>query len=403
MSHIVIIEDVTEIGLNLCEFAEHAGFSSRFFSRFDEATLSDLQDASHIILDLNMPGHDGLDVLEVLSKERIHVPIILCSGVAEDIIDSAVDVLQESGLVFGGKLPKPFSYEQFKDLVTGVALPALSEKSRITPRKQINLTRGDLAIAIRRNWFYPVFQPQIDVETNTVFGVECLARLNHPLFGQCGPDAFISKLVQTELIDTFTEHFIAESLCRLAKIGFPPQMRVSFNIDPNSLRKNFLANLAAHVSDHYIKASQICLEITELSAVAMSKELKSILTKLRVHGFHISLDDFGTGFSTVHELDLLPFNELKIDRSFVSHLTERSGTLTIIKHTLGLAADMKLLVIAEGVETSEQVEHLKALGCKYMQGFYYSKPLELSALESFLVNYPQQPTPAGSGVENRHD
>lgn len=387
MTRILIIEDVEEIGENLKAFAHHAGFSSHYASNFSELSLEQLSSASHIILDLNMPGHDGLDVLEELSKKHITAPVILCSGVAENIITSAIDVLHELGLVFGGRLPKPFSFEKFREVVTDASNQNVKELHSKIEARPLSLTKGDLSVAIKRGWFYPVFQPQIDIHDNSMMGVECLARLSHPLFGECKPDVFIPKLVETGQIDEFTDYFIRNVMSSLARIGFPETMRVSFNIDPNSLYKQFLTGLATFIEGHYIKPEQVCFEITELSEVELSKELKSALTKLRVHGIHLSMDDFGTGFSTIHELDQLPFDELKVDRSFVSHMENRVGSLAIIKNIIALGRDLNMVVVAEGVETQEQAESLQALGCHIMQGFYFSKPLDIGALEKAISTY----------------
>ncbi|MDB2331322.1 response regulator, partial [Alteromonas sp.] len=180
MANILIIEDVKEIGDNLSEFARLAGHSSRYAQRFADLTVSHLHEATHIILDLNMPEHDGIDILEALSEEHIEAPIILCSGMTEDIISSAIDVVNELGLSFGGALPKPFTYDQFRHTVSSAKKNNSSGANQRKERDAISLTRGDLRIAIQREWFYPVYQPQYDIINNRIMGIECLARLNHP-------------------------------------------------------------------------------------------------------------------------------------------------------------------------------------------------------------------------------
>ena len=384
MSHILIIEDIEDIGNSLCDFASVAGMPSRYYAEFSRVPVTDLDNASHIILDLNMPGLDGLDVLEELGKYKVKVPIILCSGVSDDVIESAADVLKALGLVYGGKLPKPFTYAQF---LTAIETPqiesCLQAKVSVAPEAS-TLTRSELEQAIEKNWFYSVFQPQIDVNNGRVFGVECLARLAHPSIASCGPDEFIAKLVEFDLIDVFTEKFLIQALRELQAAGYPKTKRIAFNIDPSSLCKEFLSKLCELVLESDFPASQICFEITELFEVDLTNEIKSALTKLRIHGIHVSLDDFGTGFSTIHELDQLPFSELKIDRAFVSQITNRTGTLSIVKHTIALAKELNMLVVAEGIETEEQIALLQSMDCQYMQGYYFSKPLEIDALMAFM-------------------
>lgn len=380
MTNILIIEDVQEIGENLSEFARIAGFNSHYTETYSTLSSKQLRKASHIILDLNMPELDGLDILDELKIMSIEAPIILCSGMSDDIITSAIDVMNELGLCFGGCLPKPFTFEQFTACISKASLAPSAASNSPQDISKIRLTKGDLKVALQQGWFYPVFQPQIDISDNSLMGIECLARLHHPLLGQYTPDDFITRLVETDLIDEFTTVFIRNTLKDLISIGYPRDKRISFNIDPKSLHRSLLFDLTCYLSSQHIQPEQICLEITELSALGLTKELRTLLTKIRMSGLHISMDDFGTGFSTIHELDQLPFDEVKIDREFVSKMTERAGSLAIVKNIVSLGHDLNMIVVAEGVETKEQADMLKQLNCKYMQGYLFSKPVKLDEL-----------------------
>lgn len=384
MTNILIIEDIKEIGENLAEFSRVAGFGSHYAAQYSTLSTEQIHKASHIILDLNMPEQDGLDILEELKVHNITAPVILCSGMSDDIITSAADVVNELGLCFGGTLSKPFTFEQFKTCIAAankMSPPPCAPAHNVGP---IKLTKGDLKIAMQRGWFYPVFQPQIDITDNSIMGVECLARLDHPLLGHYTPDMFIGRLVETGLIDEFTTLFIRNTLIELIRIGYPADKRISFNIDPKSLHKALLFDLTEYLASLQINPQQICLEITELSAIKLTKELRTLLTKIRMTGLHISMDDFGTGFSTIHELDQLPFDEVKVDRAFVSKITERAGSLAIVKNIVTLGNDLNMLVVAEGVETQQQADILKELHCRFMQGYFFSKPIMLDELEVIL-------------------
>lgn len=387
MALIVIFDDAVEIGEMLTSFCHSAGYKSRFYHEFNAENASDYHDATYIILDLNMPDQDGIDAIEALSLCQIRAPIILCSGIAEDIIDSTADIIVNTGLVYGGKLLKPFNYDQFLSAISNARLKSEMLHSDFTTKPAVNLTRGDLEISIKRGWFKHVYQPQVDLNTGAVVGVECLARLYHPLFGVCYPDSFIQKLVDYNLMDSFTISQLSSALEALATLAMPADIRISLNIDPCSLRKDFLDRLENIVAESSFNPSQICFEVTEMSAVALSLEVKTLLAKLRMRGFHISLDDFGTGFSTIQELDVLPFNEIKIDRSFVANMHVRKAAHIIIKHTVALANDMNVLVIAEGIETKQQAATMQELGCNYLQGYLFSRPLELDALANYLSSF----------------
>jgi EAL domain-containing protein (putative c-di-GMP-specific phosphodiesterase class I)/ActR/RegA family two-component response regulator len=385
MSKVVIFEDVKEVGELLAQFIQIAGFESFYCPSFEQVNTKILANASHVILDLNMPNFDGLDVLEHLSKIKLKANIILCSGMSPDIIDTAADVLIESGLLFGGILTKPFNLADVKTLLSLKDQQPRSTQFSSKPHQNPILSRLELILALEKNWFYPVFQPQIDVINQNFFGIECLARLNHPLHGTLSPDVFIKKLVEFELINDFTEQFIKISLSQLQKIDYPRHNRISFNIDPVSLTKTFLTKVLDILSQFDLATGQVCLEITEIAAFDTSKEIKSLLTKLRINDVHVSLDDFGTGFSTIHELDNLPFNEIKIDKSFVDKIMSRDSSASIVRCMLDLAKDLNILVIAEGVETQEQAFCLTDMGCQYMQGYLYSKPISNIALTDFFA------------------
>lgn len=384
---IVIIEDDPVIGRLLGEYAETAGFQSEYFQDFDSVSKKSLLQAKVVILDLKLPDFDGLDILEEFSKLKLNAAIVLCSGLDQSIIMSATEIVDDYGLLLGGVLQKPFDYGKFLKRITTIkfSLPSVNV-NQVPQMEQVELSKYDVKVAIRRSWFYPVFQPQIDLETGYVTGLEVLARLYHPLFGFYGPGGFINTLAKSGLMDHFTLTFVSSAIEQVYSNKIDENIKLSFNLDSKSLNRDFIKKLEDTFSDFNVNPERITLEITEMSALDITTEMKKLLTKLRIHGFSLSLDDFGTGYSTITDLSELPFNELKIDKRFVQSMEARKASMAIVKSTLNLSEELSLAVVAEGVETESQLQVLKKLGCQVIQGFYMCKPEKIDIIADYIAN-----------------
>ncbi|MDM7861889.1 EAL domain-containing protein [Alteromonas sp. ASW11-36] len=379
---IVAVEDDTNITGILNEFAAASDISFHSFSGLDTICIEDLHAADLIFLDLQLDHHDGIDVILALDQNKVKTPIILCSGMDINVINASKDLLTEHGLTCFGQLQKPFSYEQFLEAINAIEGGQSRNVKPSVPTTQRSLSNQDITNALERHWFTAHYQPQIDPVSGKITGVECLARLNHPERGLFNPFEFIQRIKELGLMDIFTKQIIQVGLKELCTAPLPKGTMFSFNLDAFSINTRFLVWLLDCLIEYAIPPNNICLEITELSALEINSEVKSILTKLRIRGFSLSLDDFGTGFSTIQELNELPFNEVKIDRSFVTSMLTKDSSEAIVRSTIDLAKRLSYRVVAEGAETSEQVIMLKQFGCHDIQGFYYCKP---KSIEQFIL------------------
>lgn len=234
--------------------------------------------------------------------------------------------------------------------------------------------------AIEEEEFDIHYQEQIDAETQEVVGVEALARWNSTRLGYVSPIKFIPALERVNASVAFGNLIIHkafsdyEKLCR----KYHQNIKLSINISPSHLiAKNFIFTIKDAVIEHKIKPENIVFEITEEIMIEGFTFVQSVIDHIKSMGFKVSLDDFGSGYSSLNYLTKLDIDELKIDKSFVDQLLEDKKTEMMIKYLITLARGYDLVVVAEGVETELQYQILRKLGCHEIQGYYFSKPKAL--------------------------
>ncbi|MGE3646265.1 MAG: EAL domain-containing protein [Beijerinckiaceae bacterium] len=241
-------------------------------------------------------------------------------------------------------------------------------------RKQLET---DMVHAIDRNEFELHYQPIVDPRRNTVRSLEALLRWKHPQRGMVSPAEFIPVAEETGLIVPIGEH-VLEMACRTAK-QWPTDIRISVNLSPVQFRDRKLARkVIAILEKTGFDPKRLELEITEAALLQENEENMKILEELRSTGVRIVMDDFGAGYSSLNYLRSFPFDKIKIDRSYIKDLVGENGngnSLTIVHAVLALAAGLSLATTAEGVETQEQLDILRAAGCDEIQGFFFSRPI----------------------------
>jgi diguanylate cyclase (GGDEF)-like protein len=248
----------------------------------------------------------------------------------------------------------------------------------------------DLRIALKRQEFHLNYQPIVSLNTGTITGFESLVRWNHPLKGFISPAQFIPVAEQSNLILPLGMWILQEACQQIRQWqdrlnGKHPNFTVSVNISGKQFeQEDFIDRLDQIIIDTGIEVKHLKLEVTE-SLLMNNIEIADLLfKKLRERNIQLAIDDFGTGYSSLSYLDRFPLDTLKIDRSFVSRLNEANQTSMIVKATLELAHNLGFNVVAEGVETQQQGEQLRAWGCEFAQGYFYAKPLSAEAAWQFL-------------------
>jgi len=241
--------------------------------------------------------------------------------------------------------------------------------------------------ALEHNWFVLHFQPQVD-QHGAIDGAEALIRLQHPTLGLLLPGTFIPLAESTNLITQIGKWVITQACLRLTNWATQPALsacRLSINISIKQFQHtDFVTDLLDELKKTGANPKLLTLEITESLSLTQSSHALEKMRLLKQHGIRFSLDDFGTGFSSLSYLQNLPFDELKIDQSFIADITTNPKSASIVQATINLGQALGLTVITEGVETKEQLDLLVKAGCRSFQGFAFYKPLPLEAFEAQL-------------------
>ena len=240
------------------------------------------------------------------------------------------------------------------------------------------IAHGEIEQGIRfgldHGHFVPYFEPQVDLATGEIVGFEVLARWIHPLSGVIGPDVFIPVAEEIELIGRLSEHVIGEALREAS--NWDPKIKVSVNISPSQLADGWLAQRIVRIlAETSFPSDRLVVEVTESSLFADIDLARTIVTSLKNQGVRLALDDFGTGFSSLAHLRSLPFDIIKIDRSFVMNVDAKRENTAIIRAVTTLAAALRVPVCVEGIENESAYKTVLRLGCQIGQGWYFGKPM----------------------------
>jgi EAL domain-containing protein (putative c-di-GMP-specific phosphodiesterase class I) len=243
--------------------------------------------------------------------------------------------------------------------------------------------------AIERQDFVVYYQPIVALDTSDICGFEALVRWQHHERGFISPDAFIPIAEETGLIIPLGGWVLQEA-CRQMGVWqaqFPhlASLQISVNLSGKEFfQSDLVARIDTILRQTKLKPSGLKLEITESVIMDNAETAATMLEQLRALGTQVSIDDFGTGYCSLSYLHTFPLDVLKVDQSFVSRMGENGINAEIVRTIVALAHNLGLKVVAEGVETAEDVERLSALGCEYGQGYYFAKPLSAEAATQLL-------------------
>jgi diguanylate cyclase (GGDEF)-like protein len=247
-----------------------------------------------------------------------------------------------------------------------------------------HLMEHDLRNALPAGEFELHYQPVVNLESNEISGVEALIRWRHPEKGIIPPSAFIPVAEEIGFIVPLGEWVIRQACATAAK--WPGDVRIAVNLSPIQFRNpGFVQVVVSALAASGLAADRLELEITESVLLQDSEATLSTLYQLRGLGVRIAMDDFGTGYSSLSYLQSFPFDKIKIDRSFVKDIVDGVGSLNIVRAVAAMANGLGMATTAEGVETKEQLETVKAEGCTEMQGFLFSRPVPAEEIEALLL------------------
>jgi len=375
-NRLLIVDDEAGIRDFLSAVAQGLGFEVRAIGNAEEfsTALGDFKPTA-MILDLNMPGSDGIELLRYLAEEKSEAQILVISGEDSRVINAAERLGSAQGLHMAGVLQKPVMLAELESVLKRVMRETITE--------------ADLLEAIETGNLLLNYQPKLSHDGDGVWsisGAEALVRWRHPELGIVMPDNFIPMAEETALIGPLTDVVLRETLQQNAiwsEHGLDTNIAV--NIAPQLLGDvEFPDRLALLLKEYGVEGSRITLEITETAAMKNVDTMMDIFARLRLRGIKLSIDDFGTGYSSMKQLFCMPFNELKIDRSFVLEIPSSSEARTIVKSMIQLADTLNMVACAEGVESQEVLDFLELAGCHSLQGYFICEPVPAVDFEKFV-------------------
>jgi EAL domain-containing protein (putative c-di-GMP-specific phosphodiesterase class I)/CheY-like chemotaxis protein len=339
------------------------------------------------IIDLQLPGMDGIELIRNLAALKCRTRLIVVGAQASTLMFSVETLAQAYGVDLLGTMTKPVSGAKLEALIQNYA-PPVQPSSR---EKGPTFSFGEVGAGMQAGQFEPFFQPKIELETGQVKGLESFARWRHPEHGVLGPGAFIDALEQNNRIDFLDWNMIEKSIERCREfhdMGIP--ISISINLSPETLaHPAFMQQIAACVGRHRVMPDYITFEMPESSVLTNDPSFVERLVRLRMAGYGLAIDDYGTGRSNLQLLARIPFSELKIDRSFVDGASKRRALGTVLSSCLGLARSLDRMSVAVGVETKQDWDFLQGLGCTYAQGYHIASPMEAKAFPGWLEDWRQ--------------
>jgi EAL domain-containing protein (putative c-di-GMP-specific phosphodiesterase class I)/FixJ family two-component response regulator len=399
---LLLVDDEPNILLALQRLFEDDNYEIHTASSgADALKILEVTNARVIISDQRMPHMSGTVFLTQVKKLYPNTIRIILSGYSEfDSLKSAIN---------DGAIYKFFAKPWDDDLLRKTIQEAFAMEAQLTENEQQRLrlinfakltgldvnkynesdapTEPELLEALESNQFFIQYQPIVTVETENIHSVEALIYWQHPTKGLLGPDYFIPLAEETGIIAPITAWLLNSACLQLKQwqAGISPNLCLAVNLTSYLLDNVDLVKLVTQVvQSTQISAAFLQLEITESLIIHNIKSSIVILQQLQNLGVQISIDDFGTGHSSLSYLQNLPVNILKIDKSFVQNTFNTSNGIEIITSIVNLAKRLKLSVITEGVETREDFNLLKKIECEFAQGYLFSKPVSAAKLTDLL-------------------
>ena len=337
-----------------------------------------------IFCDLNMPEMDGVKLLSSLKEYGFDRAIVILSALDKMILSTVGEVCKRMDFSFVEIIEKPAEIKQLNLIVENVRRSRKKDAFYISKQTKvdIDITVDDILLALSKGEFKNYYQPQVDFKSGKTVSVEVLARWLHPIYGLLSPSVFLPILESENLTDELFDVILMNTLDDYNRaLKFPS----SINVTQDSLNKPCFSERFLNLCSEYkVDPSLFTFELTEKEVMNDSINLLENLSRLRINNVGLSIDDFGTGYSSLIKLSKLPFTEIKVDRSFISNCIKQESDKAIVDFSCALAKEMKLIIVAEGVEDKETLEYLKNLGFDLCQGYYTAKPMPIEAFSIFI-------------------
>ena len=370
-----VVDDEVQVRTFVSNVLTSSGFRAHQFSSSSEveAALPRLV-PQIIVLDLSLGDSDAIEVIRVLSAARYSGDVLLISGHDAMTLEEVQRIGINRGVKMLEPLRKPFRVEQLRE--------------RIGPVRQGIATRADATLdsALQYNWLELWYQPKIDLRTRLVCGAEALIRLRHPTQGVVMPNQFLPP-PGDPLYRPLTDFIVQRSLADWTKFaGHKMTNRLAINVPASVLqRPDFVASVRNNLPDHP-RFPGLIVEITEDEAISDTDLAREIAVQLKLYNVHVSIDDFGQGYSSLSRLQELPFAEIKLDRAYVSGCSTDPEKRRMCKDVAELAQRFHITSVAEGVENPADLQVLIETGYDVAQGYLFARPMTADDFVELLVS-----------------
>lgn len=379
-NRLLIVDDEPAVCAVIERVAAPLGFVVKSLNHSGEflQTLTDFR-PSLLILDLKMPDSDGVQLLQQLKDGHSEAQVIVISGMDQRVLNTAEKLGRSQGLKMIGVLQKPLQRSELELHLNN----ALSE-TRV-------YSRSDLKLAMTNREIVVYYQPKIAWLDGAwkIDGAEALVRWMHPGHGLLPPGEFLPLIEDYNLIEQLTDYVLDSAIRQVAvwhKRGL--SLRVAVNLSASLIDDlDFPGRVTKLLQKHEVPGRMLTIELTESTAMADATKAMDIFLRLCVNDISLSIDDFGTGFSSLKQLYQLPFDELKIDRMFIGGLPDDEEARAIVRATVDMAHALNIKVCAEGVETRAALEYLESVTCDRAQGYLISPAVTAVELERIVGNW----------------
>ena len=380
-NRLMVMDDDHEVGAFFGQVGEDLGFDVRVISdpeRF-AATVHEFS-PTVLLLDLQMPGRDGIELLRELASLEVRPKVLIASGLDSRVLTSAAELGLSMGVDIVGSFCKPIALDELEVLLTRL-------KSHIK-----HLSANQLRDAIHQGQLVVHYLPKATFKGPgrwIIEGAEALVRWQHPEYGLLYPKDFIGLAEQSGLIVEVTD-FVFRSAMEQARVWFAHglYMELGMNLSAQFLSDlRFPDRLLALVRENNLDPSMITLELTETAAMQDPAVALDILARLRVKNINICLDDFGTGASSLTHLYKMPFSEVKLDNQFTNDMRLREDARALVEGLVYLAHKLKMRACAEGVEDEGTLEMLEAMRCDKAQGHLFGAAVRARELEALVERW----------------